>query len=240
MKLRPALIPALLVIASAQCFAVVSRPPVGTVLPVRLETTLRAETKPGTEIRATVMQDVALPDGGKIPVGTRLSGHVVAISPNEVTLQFDSLMVKGNVVPVSTSLRAIAAPLDVQDALTPKNLGERFNTPWEGNTAQIGGEVAYRDAELMDGLKPVGKALADGSVLAPLRASPRGCAADPNVQSLWVFSTTACGVYGDMGLSIAHNGKTDPVGQIVLRSEPHEKLLVRNGTGMMLRVLNRQ
>lgn len=238
MKCLRTLIPVLLVIASAVCFAVTAPPPAGTVLPARLETKLHPEMKPGTRIQATIMQDVPLPEGGKIPIGSKVSGHVVSVSPSEITVQFDFVKVKGNQIPVATSLRAIAAPLDVQDAQTPKNLSERFNAPWDGNTNQIGGEVAYRDADLMDGLEPVGKALADGSVLGPLRASSKGCAADPNVQALWVFSTNACGVYGDMDLTIAHKGKANPVGQIVLRSD--KKLLVRTGTGLMLRVVEKQ
>jgi hypothetical protein len=235
---RKALIPILFVITSAVCLAVVSRPPAGTVLPVRLETTLRPGMNPGTNIRATIMQDVPLPDGGKIPLGTKLSGHVVSASANELAIQFDSLKVKGSVIPVTASLRAIAAPLDVQDAETPKNLTERFNAPWDGDSNQIGGEVAYRDADLMDGVEPVGKALAGGGALGALRASPKGCSADPNVQALWVFSTTACGVYGDMDFIIAHNGKTAPVGQIVLRSA--DGVLVRSGSGLMLRVVAKQ
>jgi hypothetical protein len=41
-----------------------------------------------------------------------------------------------------------------------------------------------------------------------------------------------------MDLSIAHNGKTTPLGQIVLRSD--KEVLVRSGTGMMLRVVGSQ
>ena len=238
MKLSRTFVSILLTFASALCFAVTAPPPAGTVLPARLRTRLHLGMKPGARIEATIMQDVPLPDGGKIPIGSKVSGHMISVTPSEVTIRFDSVRVKGGEIPVATSLRAIAAPLDVQDAETPKNLSERFNAPWNGNTNQIGGEAAYRDADLMDGLEPVGKALADGSVLGPLRASSRGCAADPGVQALWVFSTTACGVYGDMDLTIAHNGKSNPVGQIVLRS--NKEVLVRSGTGLMLRVVEKQ
>lgn len=228
----------LLMITPATCLAVTAPPPVGTVLPARLGTKLHSGMKPGSKIEATIMQDVPLPGGGKIRVGTKLSGHVVSVSEREIAIQFDSLRVKGNEVPVATSLRAIAGPLDIQEAETPVNVSERENSTFNGSTAQIGGEAAYRGADLMDGAQKVGKALGGGGALGPLRASSKGCEADPNVQALWVFSTIACGVYGPMDLSIAHNGKTTPLGQIVLRSD--KEVLVRSGTGMMLRVVGSQ
>lgn len=51
--------------------------PVGTVLLVRLETSLSNKSRPGRVLRATVMQDVPLANGTKIRAGATVTGQVV-------------------------------------------------------------------------------------------------------------------------------------------------------------------
>ena len=221
-----------------EAFAVTPTPPAGTVLPVMLDTKVDPETKPGAVLQARIMQDVPLPGGGKIPLDSKVTGHVISISRTEVVFQFNSVKVKGKAIPIATSLRAIAGPLEVQDASTPIATAERGLRPWEGNTVQIGGEAAYRDADLIADKEVVGKALAGGGALGALRASPEGCPGDPQIQALWVFATTACGVYGHLGYVIEHAGDKDPVGTIVLRAE--KKIFIRSGSGLMLRVVSAQ
>lgn len=211
-------------------------PPVGTVLPIMLDTKIDPEIKAGAELQAKIMQDVPLPGGGKIPLNSKVTGRVISISRTEVVLQFEAVKVKGETIPIATSLRAIAGPLEVQDALTPISSPEPGVRPWEGNTAQIGGEAAYRDSDLIADAKVVGKALAGGGALGALRPSPQGCPGDPQIQALWVFSTTACGVYGKLGYMIEHAGDKDPIGRIVLHAQ--KKILVRRGSGLMLRVVS--
>ncbi|MGO9303413.1 MAG: hypothetical protein ACLP3R_06870, partial [Candidatus Korobacteraceae bacterium] len=53
-------------------------------------------------------------------------------------------------------------------------------------------------------------------------------------QALWVFSTTACGVYGFEDLKLAQTGSSAPVGQITLESA--KDILVRDGSGWLLLV----
>jgi hypothetical protein len=219
--------------------APVKAPTVGTVLPVMLDRNIDPETSAGAVVLAKIMQEVPLPGGGKIPLDSKVTGHVISVSRTEVVLQFDALQVKGETIPMATSLRAIAGPLEVQDALTPIATAEIGVRPWEGNTIQVGGEAAYRDADLIADKEVVGKALAGGGALGALRPSPEGCPGDPQIQALWVFSTTACGVYGKLGYSIEHAGDKDPLGKIVLRTEK-KKILVRRGSGLMLRVVSVQ
>jgi hypothetical protein len=54
-------------------------------------------------------------------------------------------------------------------------------------------------------------------------------------QSLWLFSTDACGVYGYNDVTIEHAGRTSPEGEITLRST-NPSLKIRAGSGILLRV----
>ena len=86
----------------------------------------------------------------------------------------------------------------------------------------------------------VGSATVGGDVTAKLVAVPeRGCRGsiegNDREQSLWVFSTSACGAYGFQDLKIAHAGRTAPVGEIALESPTNVQ--VRGGSGLLLRVI---
>jgi len=81
-----------------------------------------------------------------------------------------------------------------------------------------------------------------GGVLSRIRANIdkgcRGAVADNDApQSLWVFSSNACGAYGVPHLTVTHAGRRDPKGEIVLTSDHARTLNVRSGSGMLLRVL---
>jgi hypothetical protein len=85
----------------------------------------------------------------------------------------------------------------------------------------------------------VGKELKDG-VLGQVRAKEgtkcRGALdGNNNPQALWVFSSDTCGTYRLDHISIAHAGRTAPVGVIVLSSEK-KVLKISEGAGMLLRV----
>jgi hypothetical protein len=203
--------------------------PPGTALPVMLSTKLDSHLKPGQQIHATIMQSVSLPDGGKIPERSKLVGHVVSVASDQIVIQFDSLEVKHQVIPVAVSLRAIASPMEVECAQLPVQGQDAPDSVRV--TPQIGGEFAHRGGRLMHANTPVGETLFNGGTLARLQASPSGCSDTPTIQALWLFSSDACGVYGYPKLTIADA----PVGQIALRF--HGKPLVRGGSGLLLQVV---
>jgi hypothetical protein len=220
--------------------------PRGTILPVRLNTSLNsAHLKPNQPITARVMQNVPLPTGAKIPDGSRVVGHIIAVtrpsdSDAQVTVQFDTLIANGRHTSIITSLRAMAGPLAVEDAQLP-DTGPDHGTPeYIWTTNQIGGDVVYRgNGTVTDGLRDVGQPTTRG-VLVRISAEPGSkCRGEVDgsdrLQALWLFSGDACGLYGLPHLSIVHAGRTDPLGQIMLASS-QGKINVRAGSGLLLRV----
>jgi hypothetical protein len=195
-----------------------NRIPSGTVLPLRLETGLNAaKIKPGKMIRADVMQDIP---GTAIHRGARVFGEIVSVSPTRLELSFNTLVTNGTRIPLKTNLRALASPLEIEDAQIPEDAADRgLPSALEQTTRQVGGEQVYRGAELVvRGVTTVGKPTPYG-VLGKLNSDPP-CRADlaenDQPQALWLFSTDACGVYGMDNLTVEHSGRTDPVGIIVL------------------------
>ncbi len=84
----------------------------------------------------------------------------------------------------------------------------------------------------------VGKSTIGGDVTAKLIASRDGAChgaipGDDREQALWLFSPSACGAYGFEDLKIAHAGRQDPMGQIILESDKNVHL--RGGSGLLLR-----
>jgi len=219
--------------------------PAGTVLPVMLSTTLDSRhDKPGQAISGRLKQDVALPDGSVLPKDTRVVGHIVTVAPAtpgqaaRLGLQFDYLVAKGKKISVSAHLRALASMNEVFEAKMPTNAWDDYGTsPSDWNTVQVGGAGVYRGSgQLIANGDVVGRATDYGAVTARLMAAPqRGCTSgdDERDQSLWIFSPWACGVYGLPDLTIAHTGRTTPVGLIELASNRFVR--VDGGSGWLLR-----
>lgn len=221
--------------------------PEGTVLPARLNSTLSSKNaKPGQAVTARIMQAVLLPSGAKIREGATLVGHVVGVSPasstagGSVSLRFDTLRAAHQLIPIATHLRAIAAFVEVEDAQIPLAGPDRGTPSSAWTTIQIGGDVVYRGGgSVEDAFGRVGRPAGNG-VLSTLKANREGgcrgaVAADGVEQSLWVFSADACGAYGLRGLTIAHTGRTEPRGEITLRSGNGD-VIIASGAGLLLRV----
>jgi hypothetical protein len=221
--------------------------PAGTILPVLLNTGLSSkDAKPGQMITGRIMQDVPLPDGKIIHAGARVTGHVTEVSPlasgtgSKISFRFDSLVSAKKKMPIRTNLRALASPVEVDGAQLPESGPDRGTPSVAWVTDQIGGETVYRGGgHVMSARQVVGEPVGNG-VLARVTASPSSpCRGDvggnDRPQALWVFSSDACGLYGYSRLTIAHAGRTDPVGVITL-SSPHRELKVWNSSGMLLRV----
>jgi len=226
--------------------AVATAIPAGTILPVRLNSSLSAsKSQPGQIITARIMQDVPLANGGKIREGSKVIGHVVNVSssedgkPDQISLQFDKLISSGREIPIKTTLRAVAGFVEVMEAESPTD--GPVSMPIAAT--QVGGDTAYTsggNVVTRNGVD-VGKSVKDG-VLVQVGAGGRqgkDCrgAIDGNTSpaAMWVFSSDACGAYGLSSIRIAHAGKTEPFGVIVLTSEKGQ-LKLPGDAGMLLRV----
>jgi hypothetical protein len=222
--------------------------PAGTVLPVQSNTGLNSrKSKAGQKITARIMQDVPLYDKGRIRAGSSVIGRVLRVSagqnnePAEITLAFDQVKYGDRLIPIRTSLRALASMMEIEYAQIPPSGPDR-GTPWAWTTKNlIGGEVAYGEGgPVARGTQIVGKVVPDGALL-PLRASRNSNCRDQvdtgdRLQALWVFSSDACGVYGIEGLEVAHAGNTEPLGEITLTSKKGD-VKIRSGSGLLLRVI---
>jgi len=220
--------------------------PNGAILSVRLDSTLSLKSKPGEKIEARLMQDVLLPGGGHLKGGSQVLGHVIAVKPASagseasVAFTFDKLIVQGHALPIMTDLRAMASPMEVDNAQVPAMGPDRGTPPSAYTTVQIGGDdVVYRGGgHVMDASEIVGEPTSNG-ILGNVRPNPEGdcrgvVASYDQPAAFWVFSTDACGLYGFAGVHVVRTGRIAPAGQIELSSKG--RLKIWGGSGLLLRV----
>jgi hypothetical protein len=221
--------------------------PAGTILPVRLDSTLSStKCKPGQIISARVMQDVPLPNGGAIRAGAKVIGRIVDVTaasgglPASLSLRFDTLETREGKLSVRTALRAIASFSEVERAQLPLGGADRGTPANAWTTVQIGGDVVYRGGGYVVAHgERVGRPV-NGGVLSHLRSNPeRGCTVSSDVsealQALWLFSSDSCGTYDLTDLRIRRAGPANPSAEIILDSAKGQ-VNVRAGAGLLLSV----
>jgi hypothetical protein len=202
-----------------------------------LSSTLNAKNdKPGQKLEGKLMQEVRLPDDTVIKKGSRIGGQVVSVQkPSRITVRFDLLQHEHQAIPLNVSLRALAASDSVFQAGLPADASTSEESD-EWVTRQIGGQYVFRGrGYVASDQGKIGRW--DGSgVWGKLQIGDNCIDTNENgsEQSLWIFSTTACGAYGFEKMEIVHDGSTDPVGQVTLESG--KEMLVRGGSGWLLLV----
>lgn len=220
--------------------------PRGTILPVQLNSSINAgKAHPGQIITGRIMQDVPLREGTRIRARSKVIGHIVAVtpaspsSPAEITLRFDTVFAGKRAIPVVANLRALANMMAVSDALTPTESPDRGTSEADWVTEQIGGDINYHGSYVTSGSTVVGQSLIGDGVLVHIRGGAgKKCGGDVDedlLQALWVFSSDACGLFEYPNVILAHAGRDKPIGEIILRAA-HGNLLIRAGSGMLLRV----
>jgi len=237
---------ALMFLTFATALSATQSIPAGTVLPIRLNSTLSsASSHPGQIITARVMEDVPLPDGSKIHAGAKVIGHIVNVTPASkagasIAVRFDKLQTAKGTAPIMTNLRAIASFVAVDQAQIPIQGADRGTPENAWITEQIGGDTVYRGGGPVDSFNGEVGIPVPGGVLSRLTSNPdRGCRgainANDSPQALWVFSSDACGAYGFPHLLIHHTGRTDPTGEIDFTSSSGQ-VTIHSGSGLLLRV----
>ena len=223
--------------------------PVGFMLPAQLDRTLSVDTaRAGDAVEARIMQEVPLPNRGKIAFRSVVKGSIVTAARDEdetgvlLTVRFDQVTHRGQSLSMATSLRAIASNMAVHNAQTPLSGYDEANPLGWANTLQIGGDVRFGDGDSVRSRwkETVGKAV-PGGVLVQVKANPeRGCDTPVGVdsaQALWLFSADACGVYELKGVQITHNGQSSPIGEFTLHFQK-ARMKLRVGTGFLLQVVS--
>jgi hypothetical protein len=214
--------------------------PPGTALPVYLNTSIDADTaQTGQAISGSIAQDVPLASG-KIRAGSRVSGRVLQAGMKlgrtaYVRLRIDRITVNGREIAITTSLRALASPWEVEEAQLPKVGAVERDPSASLVTTQVGDDVVYRGGgHVMHDTKIVGDPVKDGVLAELLPVAKAGCEEDSGGRrlALWVFASSACGAYGFRRFEIAHAGTTAPVGEILLQAWKHVR--VRTGSALLL------
>lgn len=163
----------LLAILLLAAWACAQEIPTGTALPVYLNTAIDADkAQPGQAISGSIAQDVPLPSG-KIRAGSRVNGRVLQAGmkgdrSSYVRLRFDRIHTDGRDIVITTSLRALASPREVEEAQLPKHGPVRGDSAANWTTTQVGDDVVYRGGgHVMHDAEVVGDPV-KGGVLAEL------------------------------------------------------------------------
>ncbi len=125
----------------------------------------------------------------------------------------------------------------VYAAESPIDAESNYESSNEWVMRQVGGDIVNRGRGLIaSGETIVGtwKGAAWGKLTPLLNGSCPSAEGNDREQALWVFSTSACGLYGLRDVKLVHAGRTDPVGQIALESGQDLKL--GGGSGWLLLV----
>jgi hypothetical protein len=220
--------------------------PVGTAIAVALDQSLDSRTcKPGERVVGHVAQEVPL--GRRvIRVGSKIFGQVTQVENGrglaKLGVRFERLDVGGERVAISVKARAAASPVLAENAGRPTNAA---TSPGSWTIALVGNDAVYGVGgpvqDEMDNV--VGKAVR-GGVMVKLRNQPgsmcEGIPLSDQPQPAWVFSASACGVYGLGNLQLA-NGTEANAGEILFnRRNKHEDkqttLKVPAGTALLLAI----
>jgi hypothetical protein len=156
--------------------------PQGITLPVRLDSSISLNSKPGARITARVMQNVPLPNNENVREGSKLVGHVIAVYPpdangrSQVSIRFEELIASGRTIPVSTRLIALAGFMAVEQAQIPA-MGPDRGTPANAwNTTQIGGDEVYRGGgPVMEGSQVIGRPTPHGVLINASSSTLSSC-----------------------------------------------------------------
>lgn len=192
-----------------------------TTLPVTFMKAVSADhAKAGDLVEAKTMQPVLLSNGQEIPRGAQVLGHVVRANPfiydktsyakqpqGELAIQFDTLVTRGEKIPLHVSLRAIADYFATDAAYRSRPSDEDSLA----STTQVGGDIvtpSQKEIVSPEG-DTVGYNKRGGRFAHLLASSGTGnvrCDESNTEQSMAIFSASACGAYGFTNMMLTTTG----------------------------------
>jgi hypothetical protein len=206
--------------------------PPSTAIPITFTKSVDANhAHVGDRVFARTTQMVKLPDGLVVRAGAQVIGHVVTDIPFEfdhtpyatqkqsrLGVRFDRVVDRGQQIPLAVYVRALADPTASWNARQPTEYDDALHT-----TTQIGGDQLTPSQKPIVDLRGdvVGYQRRGGEythLIANHGNSPDGCDSTDTEQSVDIFSASACGLYGFVGVSLADNGRPGATGNVLLES----------------------
>jgi hypothetical protein len=203
-----------------------------------------AKAKAGDVVTAKTMQVVLLPNGDQLPKGSLVIGHIVETRPfkfddtpyaaqqaSYLSIKIDQVGNQGGPSSVVTSVRAMADPISVKEALYPHGIDE---TDYPGTVTLVGG-AHYSPVDKHVTVGPDDDVVAYNKkqgVFAHLLPGGASCPGTQTEQSVGIFSPDACGLYG---FGSVHLSEDSASGTFRLASTHHTVVLYA-GSAVLLQV----
>jgi hypothetical protein len=217
--------------------------PAGTAIPITFPHTLDAtKLKIGDRVIVKTDQVILGSGGERIRSGSELVGRVVEVQPtrsstdpSELSIRFETLRVGDKAFPIRVSLRALASFVDSYSTRSP---AVDHGYPDSSVYSQVGGDYFYQgDVVYSNEWEEVGKSTHDG-VFVKLEHVEQSksrnhlvCDSTDSVQSVGVFASNACGVYGFVGLTV--DAGADSSGTIRFRSTKNAVKIASGSTALL-------
>jgi hypothetical protein len=218
-----------------------------TTLPITFTKSISADhSRQGDTIIAKTTQPVKLADGREVGAGALVTGHVISANSfafdktpyakqksSTLEVQFDALIVQGKTLPLHVYVRAMADPLTTWDAQRPK----ATDMDPLGTLTQVGGDqLTPSQKEILSSDGDIVGYNKHGGAFAHLIAnSGRGaqCDGTDTEQPVFVFSASACGLYGFANVSSISLGSPSDPSHLSFSSIHGSPKIWRNSTALL-------
>ncbi len=218
--------------------------PAGTAIPVTFPHTLDAtKLKIGDRVIAKTDQVILGSGGERIRSGSELVGSVVEVQPSGSStnpamlgIRFETLHVRDRDYAIHVALRALASFVDSYSVHSPAvDNGYQENSVYR----QVGGDYFYQgDVVYSNDWEEVGKSTHAG-VFVKLQHLEQSksqnhvvCESTDTLQSVGVFASNACGIYGFLGLTV-DDADAESSGVIRFRSTKHTVKIASGSTALL-------
>jgi len=226
----------------------VSPLPAGTAIPVTFSHAIDVrKAKAGDRIEAKTLQVVLDGPKNSVAKGSTLLGHVVDATyigkdqASILTIQFDTIIDNGKSSRLCVSMRAMVNPVDAyratMEATSLDTSASTGTTLVGGDHIRPGGKQVYTTDDDNVGISNRFGIFSRLEPAEPHNNSvPTACGGISTLQSVAIFSSRACGVYGFPDMRLSLTGETSPRGQIEFKVRRYA-VKIPTGTAALLQVI---